>query len=146
MSDYGNPKPQAKGMTATFPVFAKQNTGVARKGNSTTEDAQRIFGVLIHDVAGSTMRSFVCPDRGSQKERHGFSVSFFLCLCPQDTTSFDRLRSTSFSRRLTSLYACGHKTMLRYIANDVTATAVSDVGLRPTMFSYVETKIYNALH
>ena len=23
-------------------------------------------------------------------------VSFFLCLCPQDTTSFDRLRSTSF--------------------------------------------------
>ena len=58
-------------MTATFPVFAKQNAGVARKGNSTTEDAPCIFGVLIHDVAGSS------PAGGARKKDFTKVKSFF---------------------------------------------------------------------
>jgi len=46
-----------------------------------------------------------------------------LCLCPQDTTSFDRLRSTSFRLRT---------------QNDVTPYGVNDVMLRINDFSLWE--------
>jgi len=50
-----------------------------------------------------------------------FIVSFFLCLCPQDTTSFDRLRSTSFFAKQK------HHSALR-TQNDVTPYGVNDVA------------------
>jgi len=63
-------------------------------------------------------------------------VLCFLCLCPQDTTSFDRLRSTSFRLRTQNEVAlCANSVVLR--TNDV-MLRINDVVLRTNIMLRID--------
>ena len=55
------------------------------------------------------------------------SCLYFLCLCPQDTTSFDRLRSTSF-------FATRKHHSVLATQNDILPLAKKDTTLRIDLF------------
>ncbi len=80
--------------------------------------AQSVEHILGKDeVTGSI------PVSSSKKKRHDVNRVFSFCVCfRKDTTSFDRLRSTSFSHSLTSFRFSGHKTMWA-MPNDVVLRA-----------------------
>ena len=60
---------------------------------------QHLYSSLAQSVERAAVNRVVVgssPTRGAKKKHFLLGSVFFLCLCPQDTTSFGRLRSISF--------------------------------------------------
>ena len=74
---------------------------------------------------------------GPKKKHFLLGSVFFLCLCPQDTTSFDRKRSTSFFANQKHHSALADTKRGCLTANSV-VLRTNDVGLRPTILHFVQ--------
>ena len=90
-----------------------------------------------HDVAGSS------PAGGAKKSK-SFDLDFFICVRRTQLHLTEGQHHFEQSENIIP-HLCGHKTMLRQAANDVTARAVNDVmlrindvGLRPMLLRSVQ--------
>ena len=109
--------------------YRQTNRGKKTEYSPIAQSVERV--TVNHDVVGSS------PTWGAKKKDTIKSCLFFLCLCPQDTTSFARLLVTSFRAEREHRSALADTKRGCLTANSV-VLCTNDVGLRSTMLYFVQ--------